>query len=34
MYLEQNDKPAEKRVIKFKGGKEAVDNIYLNLQKK
>jgi hypothetical protein len=23
-----NDKPAEKRVIKFKGGKEAVDNIY------
>jgi hypothetical protein len=25
--FEQNDKPAEKRVIKFKGGKEAVDNI-------
>lgn len=23
-----NDKPAEQRVIKFKGGKEAVDNIY------
>lgn len=23
-----NDKPAEERVVKFKGGKEAVDNIY------
>jgi hypothetical protein len=29
-----NDKPAEKRVIKFKGGKEAVDNIYQIFKKK